>query len=390
MIAGLKAPVDGGVALDAAFGQLMQNSSKQFYANPGLIYHYASGKAIRAATGGVVKYYAKLAPYGKAIVITAKSGAQTLYARFEKAAVPNGAHVVPGRQIAVSGADPLLFEYAPKGKVVTAGTQSNPCGSGNDGAAATITVMPANVATYVRFHTLTFDGVAFTPGPFPTGTGITGDVGTPETITASNVLQTATASGHVYEGNDVFSEYYVVLCGNAVFQTGNARYTQAYPYPTNQPSAAPSIPPIVFFRDAGAYGRDLTQKLPAPASQACPAPSPPNGYTITSLTFNQIGQEAYVWFWCPSPSTETYTSSNTTVVVASPAAVPLATSPPPAWPPPSPRTDFTATGVGTAQIAATNSNAACTGQFPSGDDATFNVTVNATPSPAPVPTPLPN
>ncbi|MBV8490183.1 MAG: hypothetical protein JO199_06595 [Candidatus Eremiobacteraeota bacterium] len=389
----LKSPVRTPV-VGTAFGQLMQDSKKRFYAFPGVVFTGAH-RTVFAATSGVATYYPKLGNDRAAIVIASSSGVQTLYGYLEKPLIAlNAKHqatVTANQRIAISGNDGVLFEYS-TGSVRAAGMQLNPCGSGYSGASAIITVMPAQAAVYARLHALSLNGIALTPGPYPSATASASpDVRTPATISVSNVVKVATAKADLYEHSDVFDGYYIVLCGNAVFQTGNARFTQEYSYPYGEPSAEPSIPPIVFFRDAGAYGSDLTQTLPSTADQACPAPPPENDYDWKNPVFNQVGQRAYVWAWCkPGPSAPqnpdvvNFASTDTSVVTASPAALTLPTSAPPAspWPPPA-RDDLTATGYGNAVVNVTDP-----------DNCFYNgpitVHVNKPPTPAPVPTPIPN
>ncbi|HKE37234.1 MAG TPA: hypothetical protein VKB39_07375, partial [Candidatus Baltobacteraceae bacterium] len=161
------------------------------------------------------------------------------------------------------------------------------------------------------------------------------------------------------------------------------------------PLVTPSLPPLVFFRDAGELGKTLVAPLPAPYGRACPAPAPGNFYTFSSPVFNQVGQSKFVYYTANSPApggtpvsgdTVTFAVSTPGVITVSPASpspLPVFPTLPPPWPPPSPRADITAVGPGTATITVQDSSCTCT-------DAPITVTVNPTPTPAEIPTPIPN
>lgn len=403
----LHSPVKGTPPIVVAFGELRMTSSKVRYAFPGVAFAYHGGKYVFAATSGKATYFANVTGLGPAIVIRTQSGVETLYAGFGHAvkAFLKTPHrkVKAGQVIAIAGAQPLLFEYALTGNVLGAGTQTNPCGSGSDSASGTISVMPAVTAVYARFHTLEVDGtplppVTYSGGSYPAGSP---DVATPAILSVANVVVAHSAAATVYEHSDVFSDYYVVLCGNVVFATGPARYHQfAYPHPTSSPAmplASPSLPPLVFFRDAGELGKTLTAPLPAPYNLACPAPAPANFYLFTAPVFNQVGQQKYVYYTANTPApgststplagdTVTFSASDADVVTVnpvSPSPLPVFATAPPVWPPPGPRGHITAAAVGTATITVTDSSCAC-------PDAPIAVTVNPTPTPAEIPTPIPN
>jgi hypothetical protein len=294
--------------------------------------------------------------------------------------------VKAGQPIALSGSSPLLFEYAPAGNIGNAGAQSNPCGT-QSGATASIGIMPANVAVLARFHSLSVNGTPVPPGPDPTSSP---DVSTPAGLSVANIDQPATLAATMYEGSDVFSSYYIVLCGNAVFKTGsNPRVAGPFTYTEGTTSIAqvsPSpLPQVVFFRDAGVKGSTLTADLPG-QTRGCPATPPANLYAWASPVFFGAGQTEwvrYVSIGGSSGDTVTFTSSQTSVISASPSPLAVFATAPPAWPPPSPRADLTSGVPGTAMIIVFDTQSAQ-------DDSPINVQVNATPSAAPVPSPLPN
>lgn len=392
---GLKIPLTGTPVVATAFGQLMVDAQGTRYANPSVIFKYAAGRRVYASTGGVAHWYPALAGFGKTIVIHNASGVETLYGDLERATITFSKHgiagVKAGQQIALSGASNLPFEYARSGSVIAAGTQNNPCGSAaNDGASATIDVMPQNVAVYARFHALSVDGVAESPGPYPVSSP---DVATPATIASAHVVTPSTLAATVYERSDVWSNYYLVLCGNAAFATGPARYAGPFTYDENNTyvvQAQPSPPPVVFFRDAGDQAAALTAPLPqqagvpAPAA-GCPAAPPANVYVGTSLTYNQVGQTSWVYYWCNiAPDSVTFTSNDPEVAIATPSPLTDYPAPQPNWPPPINHTDFIAKGIGSATIAVADVQCALSNDKP------INVVVNATPSPAPAPTPMSN
>ncbi|MBV8654508.1 MAG: peptidoglycan DD-metalloendopeptidase family protein [Candidatus Eremiobacteraeota bacterium] len=395
----LHSPVHGALVVATAFGQLMQSAGGTRYAYPAISLAYKAGKPVYSALEGRARYVEREPGFGPAILVTAKSGAQVLYASFARP-IRELAHtsirVKAGQQIAVSGRSHLRFVYAPGGSVTSTGAQANPCGSGaSNGASATISVMPESVAVTTRFHAVSVNGTPLPPGPFPSGSP---DVPTPEGISAANVVSVQAVAPTIYEHSDTFASFYVVLCGNAVFATGHPRYAGPFPYPSpfassTPPAVAPSLPPIVFFRDAGAYGTQLVEALPAPYARACPAPPPANTYTFTAPVFGQPGQTRYVYYWLntlpPSPVPTDYVTFNVsdakvvTMNPASPSPLPVFSAQPAPWPPPSPRGEMTAVGTGAATIQVQDALCNC-------PDAAINVTVLATPVPAPIPTPLPN
>lgn len=406
IVSPLRSPVKGMPAIVVAFGELRMNSAKTRFAFPGVEFAYHGGKYVFAATSGTATYRSNVTGIGPAIVVKTQSGVETLYAGFARPvkALLKTSHrqVKAGQAIAIAGTQPLRFEYALAGNVLAAGTQTNPCGSGNDSASGTISVMPVDVAVYARFHTLALDGTPLPPTTYPSAAYPAGspDVATPSNLTVGSVVVAHVAASTVYEHSDVFSSFYVVLCGNVVFATGPARYHEfTYPNPTGSPAlplVAPSLPPLVFFRDAGELGKSLVAPLPAPYSRACPAPPPANLYAFATPVFNWIGQSKYVYYVANQPSppatpvpndTVTFSSSSTTIVTivpSSPSPLPVFQyAPSSAWPPPSPRADMAATGVGIATITVLDSSCTC-------NDAPITVTVNPTPTPAEIPTPIPN
>ena len=397
----LHAPIKGSSPVVVAFGELRMNSAKTRYAFAGVEYAYHGGKYVLAATSGKATYLGNVSGLGESIVIKTESGIETLYAGFGRPVkgflkTPHR-RVKAGQIIAIAGTQPLRFEYAPAGNVLAGGMQSNPCGSGSDVAGGTISVMPVDVAVLARFHALSLDGTPLPPGAYPTGSP---DVATPSNLSVASVVVAHAAAPSVYEHSDAFGGFYIVLCGNVVFATGHARYAGPFPYPNpTASSAAPlirqSLPPLVFFRDAGELGKSLTVPLPAPYRRACPAPAPGDFYTFTSPVFNQIGQTKYVYYTANSPApggtpvtgdTVTFASGNNDIVTvnpASPSPLPVFPTQPPAWPPPSPRADMKAMGRGTTTITVFDSSCLCS-------DAPISVTVNPTPTPAEIPTPIPN
>lgn len=401
---GLVAPVRGTLRIAIAYGQLMLSAKSVRYAYPAIGLEGPAGKAVLAAFDGRARYVANEPGFGPSIVLTSKSGAQALYASFGRPipALMRGAiRVRAGERIATSGLKHLRFAYAPAGKVTGAGTQINPCGSGaSNGAGVSVSLMPLDVAVTARFHALALDGTPVPAGPYPSGSP---DVPTPVDVAVASVVSAHALAPSVYEQSDTFSEFYVVLCGNAVFATGHARYAGPFPYPhptasSAPPQVTPSLPPVVFFRDAGTYGSDLIEPLPAPYSRPCPAPPPANIYTFTAQVFGQVGQTNFMYYWLvtptPSPSASpapaptdfvTFKGYDTSVVTItpSPSPLPVFSTQPPAWPPPSPRAEMRAAGVGTTTIEVDDSACMCT-------DHPITVTVKATPTAAPVPTPLPN
>ncbi len=392
MRSGLSSPVAGAIVVDTAYGELFKTAKGARYVSSVAAFAYPAKKNVLSAMTGTARYYPALTGFGKTIIVTRSDGAQTLYAGIASLKIAfkkNVAHVLAGHAMALSAGPALRFAYAPAGGVVKASSRSNPCGSGNTAATATVSVMPENVAVYARFHALTVNGVPVSPGPFPSGNP---DVGTPASIASSNVAVPATLSPTVYERSDTFASYYVVLCGNAAFASGPARYAGPYAYANSQTSvvyATPSpLPQVLFFTDPGANGADLTAQLPLPAGQAdsaaCPAAPPANFYNQYALTFNEVGQTYWVWYSCSiSPDTIALTPANTSVVTASPSPLTEYSSPQPNWPPPQYRADFTAKGVGGTTVTPSDSDC------PDNDTA-IAVTVNATPSPAPTPTAMPN
>jgi hypothetical protein len=403
----LHSPVKGNPAIVVAFGELRMNSAQTRYAFPGVEYAYHGGKYVLAATAGKATYFANVTGLGPTIVVKTQAGVQTLYSGFAHPvkAFLHTPHrrVKAGQVIAIAGTQPLRFEYAPSSNVLAAGTQSNPCGSGSDSAGGTISVMPADVAVYARFHALSLDATPLPPVVYPTNSPFypagSPDAATPSNLTVGNVVVAHVVTGSVYEHSDVFSSYYVVLCGNVVFASGPARYRSfTYPNPTASPAmplVTPSLPPLVFFRDAGELGKTLTAPLPAPYGRPCPAPAPANFYFFYSPVFNEVGQSKYVYYTASQPSppatpvpddTVTFSLSNSGVVTVnpvSPSPLPVFQYAPPGWPPPSPRADITAIGVGPVTITVTDASCPTC-------DGPISITVNPTPTPAEIPTPIPN
>jgi hypothetical protein len=393
----LKRPTATAPIVTLAFGQLMEkrvNKVPTRYASTGVRFANASGKRVLASTGGVARGYADLPGYGQTIVVRTASGAETLYGDLSSFAIhfpkDNRVSVKAGQVIAYSGKTNLAFAYAPSGGVLGDGTQINPCGTGSsNGAAATINLLPANIAVYARMHSLSVDGVMQSPGPYPAGNP---DVATPSTIVSANVAKPTTLGTTVYERSDQWSDYYVVLCGNAVFATGPARYAGPFSYPWNDvqvPLATPALPKVVFFRDAGTQGNSLVMQLPAPSPEPngapCPAPPPANTYTYTSTTFYAPGQTVWLRYVSnngQSGDTVAFTSDDATVAIASPSPLSVYATSPPAWPPGN-HTNLIAKATGSTTISVYDSSCGCS-------DPSIAITVVATPSPAPVPTPIPN
>jgi hypothetical protein len=395
--AGLVAPVHGPLTIATAFGQLMETPRGVRYAYPGIALTAGAGKPVLAALSGRARYASNVAGFGPAIVVTASTGQELLYASFAHPIhelMRTNIRVKAGEKIAVTGNLHLRFFYAAAGNVAKPGTQTNPCGA-SYGAGAQISVMPQLVSVEARFHALSVDGSPVPTGPYPQESP---DVSTPANLAVTSVVAAHEVTGTVYEHSDTFAGYYIVLCGNAVFATGHARYAGPFPYPNptaaaTPPAAAPSLPRVVFFRDAGKYGVQLLAPLPAPYAHACPAPPPANTYVFGNYVFGEPGQTKFVYYWLTTPTPSpvptdfvSFSSSETTIVTVSPASpspVPVFSTRPAPWPPPSPREEITATGTGATTIVVTDSSCQCT-------DAPLQITVNATPTPAPVPTPIPN
>ena len=375
----------------------MVDRSGTRFAYPAVALKYGAHKHVYAAVAGTARYYPALAGFGKAIVIRTSGGAEVLYAGF---AAPKGIlakrgsmRVKAGEVVAFSGASSLRFEYAPSGGVRNAGTQVNPCGTGaSNGASGSIGVMPTSVPIEVRFHSLTLDGVAVSPGPYPAASP---DVLTPQTLTAASTAVAHTIAASVYEPGDSFGSYYVVLCGNVVFATGrHARYAGPFTFADDGTSASPSpLPNLVFFRDPGDQGASLIEPLPQPWGKACPAPPPAYVYNdnFAAPVFYWVGQSKFLYYWSingQSGDNVILSSSAASIVAVSPASpspLPVFATEPPAWPPPSPRAEVVSTGVGTATIDQWDTSCGC---YDSPNP--IVVTVVPTPTPAPVPSPLPN
>jgi len=397
MRAGLTSPVSGKPVVATAFGELLATSKGTRYAYSAVDFAYPAKKNVLSAMTGTARYYPALPNFGRALVVTGAHGAQTLYAGISKVklALKDGrAHVVAGHAMALSSGPVLRFAYAPKGNVVAASARGNPCGAGNATASGTVSVMPANVAVYARFHQMTIDGVPVSPGPYPSGNP---DVATPLTISTTGVTSASTLLPTVYEDSDTWSSYYVVLCGNAVFATGaHERYAGPFPYAESNSyvvDAVPSpLPQVVFFTDPGNNGAQLTEQLPQQTGQsaatACPAAPPPDFYVQYRVTFNEVGQTYWAYFWCSLPDSITLTSADTSVATVSPSPLQDYSSPQPDWPPPAQRADFTAKSAGSTQISVDDPN--CPAPAPTGNGTPFAIVVNPTPSPAPLPTAIPN
>ena len=383
IVSALKSPVSGTPKIATAFGQLMMNSSKVRYAYPGIALTYRAGRHVYAATRGRATYYTKLAGFGPAIVVRdGRTGPETLYAGFARSVLPAGRaiKVKAGQVIAVSGSSALIFEYSPSGGVTTAGTQANPCGTGSDnGAGGIITVVPQASPVYARLHSISVDGTPVPPGAYPSGSP---DVATPQQLSVANVTVAHSIVPTVYERSNVTGQYYVVLCGNAVFATGNARYTAVFNYGSSDVLDTPSpMPSVVFFRDPGDQSASLTAPLP-PTGQGCPGPAPANVYTTTQ-TFGNVGQTEYLWYWCSAtPDTVTFSSNNTNVVTVTPSSLPAFPTSQPNWPPPSPNANIAATGPGSATVSVSDQNCNL--------NSTFTITVQTPPPAWPVPTPIAN
>jgi hypothetical protein len=397
---GLHSPIKGTPVVATAFGELEQTAGGTRYAFPAVVFTYQKNRAILAALTGTAyssKHFRGVS--GAAIVIRAASGAEVLYSGFASSRLHKRVIAVKaGWPIAYSGGS-FQFTYFPNGNFQTSGVAANPCGNSN-GASGTIGIMASNVAVQARFHSLALNGVALTPGPYPTSP----DVQTPSFLSAENVTAAQTVSATVYERSAAFSTYYVVLCGNVAFATGpHLRYAGPFTDPNASSSPRPLVTPsplpkLVFFRDPGSFGSSLTEQLPAPWSNACPAPAPAFTYGYPTIVFNEIGQTEWAYFWWLSPSsspspaptapsnaTVTLLSTSAAVATASPGVVSMYPTQPPAWPPPPNHATIVAAGIGTATVYGSPSpNCNCQSPAPIG------VTVNAPPTPAPVPTPVPN
>lgn len=397
---GLHSPVKGTPVVATAFGQLEQTASGTRYAFPAVVFTYQKNRTILAALTGTAyssKHFRGVS--GAAIVIRAGSGAEVLYSGFASSRLRKRVIAVKaGWPIAYSGGS-FQLTYFPNGNFQTNGIAANPCGNSN-GSSGTIGIMASDVAVQARFHSLALNGVELTPGPYPTSP----DVLTPSSLSAANVTATQNLGATVYERSALPSDYYVVLCGNVAFATGpHLRYAGPFADPdaasSPRPLVTPSpLPKLVFFRDPGSFGSSLTEPLPAPWSNACPAPAPAFTYGYPAIVFNEVGQTEWAYFWWlppstppspaptpPSNATVTLTSTSAAVATASPGIVPMYATQPPAWPPPSNHTTIVAVGTGYATVYGSPSpNCNCQSPAPIG------VTVNPPPTPAPVPTPVPN
>jgi murein DD-endopeptidase MepM/ murein hydrolase activator NlpD len=369
---GYVAPVAGPLVVVTAFGELVVNAGVRS-ATQGVDLATTIGKPVRAAQSGRLVFMQNYRGYAKSAILTAKGGAQTFYAPLYGHTFPKARTVKAGQVFAASGAATLHFEITgDAGLAGGATSQLNPCGL-SDGATGTISVLPASPNVSAYFSTFSLDG---SPVPSASPFGVV-------TMTAAAVVPPHTwAYGGVVEpfatGN-----YYIVLCGNVVFQTGPARFSQLIQFSTTGNPA--KLPKLIFFRDPGTQGASLTQDLPV-YGNPCPAPAPVSG-SFSSWVFNENGQTASGLYWISgdggSGETMLMSSNDTSVVTVAPASVPIYQTAPPSSPAPSNTFTITATGVGSATITNTNKVSGATA-------APISVIVHATPSPAPVPTPLPN
>ena len=383
MRSGLHAPLSGALTVATAFGQLMASGGTRS-AFSGVDFATKKGRLVYAATAGTVTYYASYKSYGKTAIVTAAGHAQTLYAPVAFVGNPRSRKVKAGEAIAATAGALLHVRAADaRGLDGPAAAQLNPCGDA-EGAAGTIALMGESPAIDVELTTLTLDGVAL-PTPVPPGY-----VTTPAVLSVAQVLPVHKYAFGVLEYGPAPGSYYVVLCGNVVFATGNPR--AAGPFTLAQRATTPSL---VFFRDAGTNGALLTTPLPA-YGRSCPAPAPPSGTfflkpspapPVLNVTFYQTGQTAWGYWTSPNGATgQTMQMAvgDASVVTVSPSSVPIDATPPPTpYPPPSPFYTLTAAGIGSTQVTNTNTSCGCSA-------ATIDVTVEATPTAAPVPSPLPN
>jgi hypothetical protein len=373
---GYKAPLEGKLVVSNAFGEL-QMSNNVRYAQQGVDLTTRKGDLVRATVSGRIKYFIDPV-YGKSALITQPDNAQTFYGNLEnpgEGKLPKPRKIKTGEVLGRVDGKSFHYEITNTlGRAAGDAAQMNPCGDG-DGATGTISIVPdtGGVGVNVAFTAFSLDGTPL-PSPSP-GVPIT-----PATLTVAHIVQSAghawTFSTAEYGPNQ--GSFYIVLCGNVVFQTGSARYSALLPYPSTGPV---TLPQLVFFRDPGTQG-DLTQSLPGMYPAACPAPAPPYGGG-DNIVFNAIGQ-SWLGYWVNAAAigTMTMTSANAAVATVSPNPAPIVVS---ATYPPVAGTYYAinAAGIGTTQITNVNT---VTGETP----APIVVTVRATPSPAPNPTPMLN
>lgn len=373
---GYAAPLAGTLGVVTAFGELEENPKTGIrWAARGVDLAAKAGQTVHAAQTGRLRYVAQYPPYGKSAILTAKGGAQTLYANLMGKSIPPPRTIKKGEALGKASGPVLHFEITDStGLNGGARAQLNPCGS-SDGATGTISILPASPSANVVFATLSLDSV-----PLPTQSP-GGNVTTPATLTVSKVVPPHNWAWTPYQYGALVGSYYIVLCGNVVFQSGNARSTVLIP----GSGTVPKVPPLVFFRDAGKRGADLTAPLPSPYPRGCPAPAPVSG-SYSNWTFNQVGQTAWA-YWSDPAATAGETVTMTVVASPPPVSItpnpaPVDVTPPPYPPPPGSYYTVTAIAVGTSQITNVNSNGVTLSPI--------TVTVNPTPTPAPVPTPMPN
>jgi hypothetical protein len=375
---GFIAPFVGALVVETAFGQLETVSGTRSAAS-GVDLGTTRLHAVRAAQGGRVRYYAAFRGYQNVAVVTAKSGVQMLYAPlyFPKKKVPRNRNIRSGADLGKAATRTLHFE-------ITDGTdpsdpeneQLNPCGDA-DGASGTISIV-ASPGVNVTFSTFSLDGIAF-PTSAPGGM-----VSTPVVMSVDKVGPLHGWGFGTTEFGVTAGSFNIVLCGNVVFQTGDPRFSVTIPVT----GTTPTLPKLVFFRDAGSSAStpNLSENLPPQFTRPCPAAPPVAGSTYALLmTVGQIAQGT----WTTSDATQEWmsmTSSSPAIASVSPSAspgVPILTTAPPYPPPLGDYYTITANAPGTAVITDINTATMVTA-------APISVTVRSTPTIAPWPTPMPN
>ena len=371
---GFIAPLVGNLVVDTAFGQLAETNGVRSSAD-GVDLATTRLHHVRAAQSGKLRYYASFRGYSNVAVITAKSGVQTLYAplRFAKN-VPKSRNIRAGEVLGKADSRTLHFEITDGTDPGTpADEQLNPCGNA-DGASGTMSIVSSGANVNVSFTTFSLDGVVF-PTPAPGGV-----VTMPVSMTVAKVGPSHGWSFGTKQFGVTTGSFYIVLCGNVVFQTGQPRYSA----PIGSTGTV-NLPPLVFFRDGGSSTNSLTEPLPPLYTRACPMAQPVSGTTYdVIMTVGQIAQGNWTTT-DPSPEFMQMTSANPAIasVSPSPSPVPILTSPPPYPPGPGQYYTITANGIGTTVITNSNTVTSATAQ-------PITVTVTATPTAAPWPAPMPN
>jgi hypothetical protein len=372
---GFTAPLIGKLVVATAFGQLEFNGTDRS-AFSGVDLATTRLHHVRAAQTGKLRYYVSFRGYTSVAVVTAKGGAETLYAPLYFAKKrPHVRSIRAGEILGETGSTTLHFE-------ITDGTdpsspadeQLNPCGDA-DGASGTMSIVAASPDANVTFTTFALDGVAFpTPGPG-------GIVTTPVTMSVTKVGPLHAWSFGTKQFGVVEGAFNIVLCGNVVFQKGSPRFSPSIP----ATGGNITLPPLVFFRDAGASKNLLTENLPPGYTRACPAAPPVSGSTLNLLmSVGQIAQGDWTTADASQESMSMTSGSSTVASVSpSPGPVPILTSPPPYPPNTGQYYTITANAVGTTVITDINTTTQVTAS-------PIAVTVRETPTVAPWPTPMPN